>query len=130
MVIERRGTRLLLLAAGWCAAAHWGLAMAQPGTQAPAAKKAARVYYDQYEPMKALRLSRQDCLRTEESIGAFCVNRCQRGYVMVPGSNPPRCRSVDPLPPGQLPGPIRKEVGAPQPKPPQPSKPRPPVKGE
>jgi hypothetical protein len=114
---------LALLAAGLLASAHAGYAAEQSRAK-PGAKKAERVHYDQYEPMKTPRLSRQDCLRTEESIGAFCVNRCQRGYVIVPDSNPPRCRSVEPLPPGQLPGPIRKEVGAPQPKPPQPSKPR------
>lgn len=114
----RRCARSLALLAGICIAAHAGFALAQK----PAPQKKKPVY-DQYEPSKVLRTRSQDCLRDEEAAGAYCVKICRRGYLQVPNSNPPRCRSVNPLPPGQLAGPIRKEKGA-QPKlPKQPPKP-------
>jgi len=98
---------LVLLAAA-------GLA-AQAGI-VPAQKPASQPVYDQYEPSKVRRSRLQECLRDEEPSGAYCVKLCQKGYQPVPKSDPPRCRSVEPLPPGQIAGPIRKETGT-QPKP-------------
>lgn len=102
----------LLFAAGIVAAAPWP-ALAQ---QKPAAEKSAQpsgTYYDQYEPSRRQRTRRESCLRDEDEAGAFCVKRCDTGYRLVPGANPPRCRSIKPLPPGQKPGPIRKQVSEP-----------------
>ncbi len=118
----QRCARPLVLLAGLCVAAQAGLSVAQ----APAPQK--KPVYDQYEPSKVRRTRSQECLRDEDPIGAYCVKVCQKGYLPVPNSDPPRCRSVEPLPPGQLAGPIRKETGA-QPKPPRetgPKKPPPP----
>lgn len=109
----RRCTRSLVLLAGICVAAQAGFAHAQR----PAPQK--KPVYDQYEPSKVRRTRSQECLRDEEAAGAYCVRVCQRGYLPVPNSDPPRCRSVDPLPPGQLARPIRKETGT-QPRLPQP----------
>ena len=79
---------LVLLAAAWI--------VAQPGAALAQQKKApaAKPVYDQYEPSRVLRTGRQDCMRDEDAIGAYCVKACQRGYVSVTNSNPPRCRSI------------------------------------
>lgn len=106
----RRRLAPLLLLAGCCAVAQAGLALAQ---RSPPVKPA----YDQYEPSRVLRTGRQDCTKDEDAIGAYCVRACQKGYVPVPDSNPPRCRGVEPLPPGQLAGPIRKETTTARPRP-------------
>src|SRR5262245_41620982 len=109
-------TMLLALAAG-CVV---------PATNAVAAQQKA--YYDQYEPSERQRLRRESCMRDEEPIGPYCVKQCQKGYVLVAGSKPPRCRSLEPLPSGQLPGPVRKQVGVQAP-PPGPRQPPPKSKG-
>jgi hypothetical protein len=111
----RRWTRFLILLAGSCAAAQGGLALAQ---KLPPSKPV----YDQYQPNRVLRTGRQECMSNEDPIGAYCVRMCQKGYVVVPDSDPPRCRSIEPLPPGQAAGPIRMET-APVPKPSGPQKP-------
>ncbi len=110
---RRAGCLALLVAV--CAVFPAGIALSQ-GKKPPA--KAA---YDQYEPSRVLRTGRQDCMRNEETIGPWCVRACQKGYVAVPDSNPPRCRSIEPLPAGQIAGPIRREAGT-QPKRPAPAK--------
>ena len=102
--MRRRALPLVILA-GLCVAAQAGFAIAQK----PAPQQ--KPVYDQYEPSKVRRTRSQQCLRDEEPAGAYCVKVCQKGYLPVPNSDPPRCRSVEPLPPGQLPGPIRKETG-------------------
>ncbi len=107
----RRCARPLVLLAGICVAVPAGFAIAQK----PVPQK--KPVYDQYEPSKVRRTRSQQCMRDEEPAGAYCVKVCQKGYLPVPNSDPPRCRSVEPLPPGQLGGPIRKETGT-QPKPP------------
>lgn len=124
----------LLFAAGICAAAAPWPAPAQqkPPAEKPAAGKSAQppgTYYDQYEPSRRQRLRRESCTRNEDESGAFCVKRCDTGYRLVPGANPPRCRSIKPLPPGQKPGPVRKQVSEPYKplEPPPPGKQPPPV---
>jgi len=97
--------RSLALLAGLCLAAQADAVLAQ---QAPPQK----AVHDQYEPSKVRRTRLQECLRDEEPAGAYCIKLCQKGYQLVPKSDPPRCRSIEPLPPGQLGGPIRKETGA------------------
>ena len=129
--MTRRGRTLALLAAGRCLAAEATVAPAQQRTPAAPAQPSGRIYYDQYEPSRTPQLSRQPCLRDEEAVGGYCVKKCKQGYRLVPDSNPQRCRSIEPLPPGQLPGPIRRETGQ-QPKlppPPPGTKPAPPPKG-
>lgn len=96
---------LVLLAVAWIVVQP-GAALAQQKKKPPAPKPV----YDQYEPSRVLRTGRQDCMRDEDAIGAYCVKACQRGYVSVTNSNPPRCRSIEPLPPGQLAGPLRRET--------------------
>ena len=120
--LVRRAAGWALLAAGCGLAAHAGVAPAQ---QAPQAKPV----YDQYLPSRILKTGRQECMRNEDQIGAYCVRICQKGYVMVPNSNPPRCRSVEPLPPGSIAGPLRQETGT-LPNPPTNVKPRAPSAGE
>lgn len=123
-VTLRRCARPLVLLAGILLAAQAGFANAQK----PAPPK--KPVYDQYEPSKVRRGRAQQCLRNEDPVGAYCVKVCQKGYLPVPQSDPPRCRSVDPLPPGHIPGPIRKETGT-QPKLPQQSGPKqPPPSGQ
>lgn len=120
--VKRRSTFPLVLLAGVFVAAQAGYAIAQKTV--PQKKPV----YDQYEPSKVRRTRSQECMRDEESAGAYCVKVCRKGYLPVPNSNPPLCRSVEPLPPGQLPGPIRKETGT-LPKAPKPDKAGPPPSG-
>jgi hypothetical protein len=96
------------LLAGAIVCAHPGQARAQARQKAaePPAK------YDQYEPSRVRRGRGEVCGRNEEQVGAYCVKPCMKGYVLVPNSDPARCRGVEPLPAGQIPGPIRKETGA------------------
>jgi len=100
-------------------AAQTGVAFAQQSQQrkpppTPAqAQQSSKIFYDMYEPILRQRLRREACRRDELSAGAFCALACQKGYVHVAGSMPPRCRSLTPLPAGQLPGPVRKETAAP-----------------
>jgi hypothetical protein len=100
--------RMLAVAvtAGW---------MATCATSVVAAQKPPRatVYYDQYEPSQRQRLRRESCARDEDVVGAFCAKRCEKGYIHVVGSKPYRCRSLEPLPPGHLPGAMRRQVSPP-----------------
>lgn len=93
------------------------------GAQSTSEKPQIGKYYDMYEPSQRQRLRRESCGRIEDPIGPYCVKQCVKGYQMVAGSNPPRCRSIEPLPQGQMPGPVRKEVGI-QPPLPGPREPR------
>jgi len=111
-------------------AAQAGVAFAQqsqprkpPLQRQPQAQQSGKAYYEMYEPSQRQRLRRESCGRNELPIGANCVRMCKKGYVQIAGSKPPRCRSITPLPAGQLPGPVQKEAGAP-PRPPR--KPAPP----
>lgn len=108
--------RSLILLAVFCVAAQAGLAAAQ---KPPSAK----TVYDQYEPTKMRRGRAQGCLRGEEEAGAYCVKLCQRGYLLVPGIEPPRCRSIDPLPSGALPGPMQRDYSTQSSRPPKSSTP-------
>jgi hypothetical protein len=83
--------------------------------QPPQEKK----YFDVYEPSQRQRTRRSGCLKDEEYYGAYCVKKCKAGYELVVGSKPAKCRSLTPLPVGQLPGPVRRETGT-QPLPPRP----------
>lgn len=90
----------------------WAVAQAAPALAQQRTAPAKKPVYDQYEPSRILRTGRQGCMHNEDTIGAYCVKVCKKGYVPVPNSDPPRCRSLEPLPPGQLAGPIRKETGS------------------
>ncbi len=123
-----QGMRMLVvLAAAILAASQAGLTAAQ---QSPARKpvppkaQKAKEYFDMYEPARRLRMRRETCASKEQSFGAYCVKACRSGYVAMTGTKPPRCRSLTPLPAGQFPGPVRKEVDA------KPRVPRPPAKSE
>ncbi|MGQ0579460.1 MAG: hypothetical protein ACT4PQ_11200 [Betaproteobacteria bacterium] len=121
---------LVSLAAAVWVCAHAGTALAQqtqprkPAVQQPQAQQSGRAYYEMYEPSQRQRLRRESCGRNEVPIGASCVRTCKQGYLQVAGSKPPRCRSIAPLPAGQLPGPVHKEASTPPPRPPR--KPAPP----
>lgn len=99
-----------------------------PGKSSPgrAAAKAPqdKPVYDVYEPSQRLRTRRQECMRDEEPLGAYCVKKCQSGYQSETSGRSARCRSIEPLPPGSVPTPVRKEIGT-QPSLPEPAKPRP-----
>jgi hypothetical protein len=99
---------LLALAGG-----AWAQAPQRPAAQAP-----QRYYYEEYEASQRLRLRVETCARAEDALGAYCVRKCERGYLAASeGALPRRCRSRQPLPPGTLPQGLRKELGA-QPVPP------------
>jgi hypothetical protein len=120
-----RAIRQVVLAAGLCALAAGAQAQApqKPAAQKPAAAKPpARVYYDIYEPLQRPRLKRESCMKGEDSVGAYCVKKCNPSYVLRSDIRPMRCQGTNPLPPGVLPGPIRSDVGI-QPMPPQPDRP-------
>ncbi|MEQ1880068.1 MAG: hypothetical protein ABL878_03760 [Burkholderiales bacterium] len=59
-------------------------------------------HYDTYMPSSRLRTRRDQCMAKETLAGAYCVKSCQDGYTLVQGSRPPKCRSLKPLPAGQL----------------------------
>ena len=63
--------------------------------------------YDIYQPSERLRTRRDHCLKDEDMKGAYCVKKCEKNYVAVGNGRPPRCRSVEPLPPGVMPSAIR-----------------------
>jgi len=116
---------LVALAAVTLVAAQVGVVLAQqaqprkpPPPKPPQAQQSGKNYYEMYEPSKRQRLRREACGRDELSLGVYCFRECKKGYVLVAGISPPRCRSTTPLPAGQLPGPVRKEIGAP-PRPPR-----------
>jgi hypothetical protein len=88
--------------------------------QAPA-KKAPPAVYDEYQASQRMRLRRESCGRDEDPVAAFCVRRCERGYLARSQSTlPRRCRSLQPLPPGSLSQGVRRQLGTP-PVPPKPS---------
>lgn len=96
----------------------------KPAAQQPAlAKPPARPLYDVYEPLQRPRLKRESCLKDEDSVGVYCVKKCNPSYELKSDVRPMRCQGTIPLPPGMLPGPIRSEVGE-QPMPAQSDKPR------
>lgn len=124
--------RRLALAAGLGLAATLAGAQTQPpqkpaaqkpAAQQPATKPAARVYYDAYEPLQRPRLKRESCRKDEDSVGAYCVKKCNPSYELKSEMRPMRCQGTKPLPPGVLPGPVRSDIGV-QPMPEQPDKPR------
>ncbi len=104
-MMRRFGAMLLAAVAGW-AVIQGSSALAQERRQTQ-----ARLFYDTYEPSQRLRTRRENCTKDEEYFGAHCVRKCRTGYALLPGSKPAKCRSLTPLPAGQLPGPVRKEVG-------------------
>jgi hypothetical protein len=116
---------LVALAAVTLVAAQVGVVLAQqaqprkpPPPKPPQTQQSGKNYYEMYEPSKRQRLRREACGRDELSQGVYCFRECRKGYVLVAGTSPPRCRSTAPLPAGQLPGPVRQEIGAP-PRPPR-----------
>jgi hypothetical protein len=97
--------------------------------QQPPAKKpvlAQKPVYDEYEPSQRQRLRRESCGRNEDVLGAWCVKKCERGYLAVSlTALPRRCRSERPLPPGSLYQGLRKQTGVQPVPPPRPAKPVP-----
>jgi hypothetical protein len=82
------------------------------------------LYYDVYQPSERRRMRRDTCMADEDMRGAYCVKKCDKGFVAVGSGKPPRCRSVDPLPPGRMPTAIRIQTGT-QPLPPGTPAPKP-----
>jgi hypothetical protein len=108
---------LTLLALAALASGAW----AQQAAQKKAAP-AQRAVYEEYEASQRLRLSNEACGRVEDVLGAYCVRKCDRGYLAVSQTaRPRRCRSERPLPPGALYQGLRRQTGV-QPVPPPPSK--------
>ena len=73
--------------------------------------RATHAYYEEYRPSRRIRMRRDGCLRSEDMRGAYCVQKCDRGYHAVDEANPPLCRSQFPLPAGEGPHPVRDQVG-------------------
>jgi hypothetical protein len=69
------------------------------------------LHYDIYQPSQRLRTRRDNCFNDEDMKGAYCVKKCARNYVAFGNGHPPRCRSVDPLPPGVMPSAERVQTG-------------------
>jgi hypothetical protein len=101
---------LMLLAVAGFAAGQAGTAAAQQSPSNRPAPPKAKAYFDMYEPVQRMRLRRETCGDREQTNGAFCVKACKSGYVAMTGTKPPRCRSLTPLPAGQFPGAVRKEI--------------------
>lgn len=127
---------LVTLAAATWVSAQAGVALAQqaqprkpPVREPPQAQQSGKTYYDMYEPSLRQRLRRETCGRNELPNGADCVRMCKKGYIQIVGSKPPRCRSIAPLPAGQLPGSVPKETGTPPRPPREPATPTPPGTG-
>jgi hypothetical protein len=93
---------------------------ATPEKKAPGQALMEKQRFDEYEPSKRRRNSRQVCMKDELDVGAYCAKKCQTGYQMDIKGNFATCRSLTPLPPGVFPGVRRKEVGF-QPKLPPPA---------
>ena len=87
-------------------------AMAQQKAAAP-----DNLHYEIYQPSQRLRTRRDNCSSDEDIRGAYCVKKCDTSYVAFGNGHPPRCRSIEPLPPGVMPSAMRVRTGA-QPLPP------------
>jgi hypothetical protein len=100
-----------------------------PAIVAPAAmaqQKATaldNLHYDIYQPSQRLRTRRDNCSSDEDIKGAYCVKKCEKNFVAIGNGHPPRCRSVEPLPPGVMPSAMRVQTGT-QPLPPGSPQPR------
>lgn len=99
---------IIALGAGFAAPA----AMAQQKSAGP-----ENLHYDIYEPSERRRMRRDTCGKDENESGAYCVKKCDKEYVAVANAKPPRCRSIEPLPPGRMPTAVRAQTGV-QPLPP------------
>lgn len=119
-------TLMLLALAGFSASQAGTVAAQQSPPPKPASPQSqqAKAYFDMYEPVQRLRLRRETCGEREQSFGAYCVKACKSGYISMTGAKPPRCRSLTPLPAGQFPGAVRKEMDS------QPRLPKPVAKSE
>lgn len=122
----RKRTLMLLAVAGYAASQAGTVSAQQSPSTRPASPQSqqAKQYFDMYEPVQRLRLRRETCGEREQSFGAYCVKACKSGYVSMTGTKPPRCRSLTPLPAGQFPAPVRKEMDS------QPRLPKPVAKSE
>lgn len=105
-----------LIAGMIAAGAMTSTVIVQAAEKKPAANQST-VFYDQYEPSQRQRLRKETCAVNEQSMGPYCTRKCDAGYLLVKDSKPPRCRSIEPLPPGQMPTAVRKQIGV-QPPPP------------
>jgi len=123
-----RHTRARVLLTAFICAVSWagGATAQQPAAKLAADKKLSanvppgksaadalrdKPVYDVYEPSQRLRTRRQQCMQDEEAMGAYCTKKCQSGYELTMNGRYPRCRTVEPLPPGSLPSPLRTEIG-------------------
>lgn len=110
--MHRKWTLMLLAVAGFSAGQAGTVAAQQSSPPRPASPQSQQTkeYFDMYEPVQRLRLRRETCGEREQSFGAYCVKACKSGFISMAGTKPPRCRSLTPLPAGQLPGAVRKEM--------------------
>jgi hypothetical protein len=79
-----------------------------PLNQAPPPKAgtaaAQKSYYDTYQASYRQHLRRESCLKDEDMVEQYCVKKCRDQFIPASHTQVPRiCRSVKPLPPGQLP---------------------------
>jgi hypothetical protein len=124
-----RSPRLAALALGAALAACAAPAAAQqPAPQQKAApqkltpqqqlerqqqQQKAAVHYDTYEASRRRRARAAGCQpESEDMLGAYCIRKCRTGYVATDDKKASQreCRSVKPLPPGQVPASGQKEV--------------------
>ena len=102
--IVSTGLAAAVIALGFCAAAAPVLAQQKSATQ-------MNLYYDVYQPSERKRMRRDTCMNDEDMHGAYCIKKCDKGFIAVGSGKPPRCRSVDPLPPGRMPTAVRMQTG-------------------
>jgi hypothetical protein len=70
--------------------------------------------YNWYQPSERLRTRLDLCMKDEDLVGAKCAKKCDKGYIAVDEKGSPRrCRSEQPLKPGEAPLPYRKQQAAP-----------------
>lgn len=103
------------IAAGVLALGTMAVVPAAMAQKKPAALD--NLHYEIYQPSQRLRTRRDNCSSDEDMKGAYCVKKCLTNFVASGNDNLPRCRSVEPLPPGVMPSAMRVQTGA-QPLPP------------
>jgi hypothetical protein len=108
--VVRRTSVAVLVAGATLAAFFASSGFAQQRAQRAQQQIQPPGHYDTYVPSSRLRTRRDQCVAKETLAGAYCIKTCQDGYALVQGSRPPKCRSLKPLPAGQLPRPVTQEI--------------------
>lgn len=116
MIALARTVALVTALTSACAPAQYASAQQQSPAPEPAQlnseAQATHAYYDEYQPSRRTRLRREaSCRDDENENGAYCVKKCDKGFVFMGDGKPPLCRSVDPLPPGSMPTAVRIQTG-------------------